>query len=393
MPEIVHPTEDEVEELVATRRDVHRHPELAYEETRTAGLVAERLRALGYEPTTGVGGTGVVAVLEGEQEGPCVMLRADMDALPVQEANDVDYRSTIDGRMHACGHDCHVAALLTSARMLKRLGPPARGRVKLAFQPAEEGGNGALAMIEAGVLEAPKVDAVFGLHVWNQLDVGQVAVVDGPLMGAVDKFVVRVRGQGGHGAIPQQSRDPVLAASHVVTALQQIVARNVDPLEGAVVTVGSIRGGDAFNVIPEEVVLEGTLRCFDPGLWEALPGHVERVATNVARGFGCEAEVDVERLMRATINDPAMAALVREVAVDVVGQGNVVETRTLTSEDFSEYLYRVPGCFFFVGSRNAAKGLVHPHHSPRFDVDEAVLPLGTALLTRIARQYLDAAGR
>ena len=183
----------------------------------------------------------------------------------------------------------------------------------------------------------------------------------------------------------------MLAAAHVVTALQQIVARNVDPLEGAVVTVGSIHGGDAFNVIPETVVLEGTLRCFDPSVWAALPGHVERVATHMAEAFDCRAEVEVERLMRATINDPAMAGIVREVATELVGPENVVATRTLTSEDFSEYLHRVPGCFFFVGSRNEAKGLVHPHHSPRFDVDEDALSLGVRLLVGVAQRFLQGA--
>ena len=205
MTRIVQPSAAEVEELIATRRDVHRHPELAYEERRTSGLVAERLRALGFEPQTGVGRTGVVALLEGEEAGPCVMLRADMDALPLSESNDVPYRSVHDGRMHACGHDCHVAIALAASRILKRLPPPERGCVKLVFQPAEEGGNGASAMIEDGVLERPGVDAAFGLHVWNQLDVGKVAVVDGPFMGAVDKFVIRVHGRGGHGAMPQQS--------------------------------------------------------------------------------------------------------------------------------------------------------------------------------------------
>jgi amidohydrolase len=207
-------------------------------------------------------------------------------------------------------------------------------------------------------------------------------------MGAVGRFSVRVLGKGGHGAIPQQARDPVLAAAHVVTALQQIVARNIDPLEGAVVTVGAIHGGEAFNVIPEEVRLDGTLRCFDEDVWEALPGHVERVATHTAEAFGCRAEVEVERLRRATINDPARAALVREVAEAVVGAENVVELQTLTSEDFSEFLCRVPGCFFFVGSRNAEKGLVHPHHSPRFDVDEDVLPIATELMVGVANRAL-----
>jgi amidohydrolase len=381
------PTEEEVKELVATRRDLHAHPELKYEETRTADVVAERLASLGYLPRRRVGRTGVVALLEGRRPGPCVLLRADMDALPLQETNDVPYRSTIPNRMHACGHDCHTSGLLAVARLLRRVGLD-RGTVKFVFQPAEEGGNGALAMIEDGVLENPKVDAAFGLHVWNHLDTGRVSLVDGPFMAAVDRFTIRVVGRGGHGAVPHTARDPVLAAAHVVTALQQVVARNVDPLKAAVVTVGSIRGGDAFNVIPEEVRLEGTMRSFDPDVWETLPEHLERVATRTAEAFDCRAFVDLERVQKPTVNDPAMAALVRQVAAGVVGAANVVEGRTMGGEDFSEFLLRVPGCYFFVGSRNEAKGRVHPHHSPRFDVDEDALPLGVRLLAGVAVRYL-----
>ena len=350
--------------------------------------MADRLTALGYAPERGVGKTGVVALLEGKVPGPCVLLRADMDALPVHEMNDVPYRSTVEGVMHACGHDCHVAALLATARVLKRLGPLERGSLKLVFQPAEEGGNGALAMIEDGVLESPKVDTAFGLHVWNHLDVGKIAVTPGPFMGAVGGFKARIIGVGGHGAIPHEARDPVLAAAHVVTALQQIVARNVDPLEAAVVTVGSIHGGDAFNVIPEEVSLEGTLRCFDPALADALPGHIERVVTHTAEAFGCRAEIEVEMMMRATVNTPEMAALVRDVAEGIVGKANVVEMKTLGSEDFSEFLHRVPGCFFFVGSRNEAKGRVHTHHSASFDIDEDALPLAVEMLAAVALRRL-----
>jgi amidohydrolase len=310
-----------------------------------------------------------------------------MDALPLEEGNDVPYRSTAPRRMHACGHDCHTAGLLAVARVLWR-SPPARGTVKLMFQPAEEGGNGALAMIEDGVLESPRVDAAFGLHVWNHLDTGKVAVQDGPFMAAVDRFVVRVVGRGGHGAVPHTARDPVLAAAHVVTALQQVVARNVDPLQSAVVTVGSIRGGDAFNIIPQEVRLEGTMRSFDAAVWESLPGHLERAAKRTAEAFDCRAEVEVERIQKPTVNDPAMAALVREVACEVVGPENVVDGRTMGGEDFSEVLLRVPGCYFFVGTRNESKGKVHPHHSPWFDVDEDALPLGVRLLAGVAHRYL-----
>jgi amidohydrolase len=386
------PTAEEREELVATRRDLHAHPELKYEERRTAGLVAERLNALGYAPRTGVGRTGVSALLEGRAPGPCVLLRADMDALPLQERNEVPYASRSPGVMHACGHDGHTAMALAAARILRRLEPPARGSVKLVFQPAEEGGNGALAMIEDGVLEEPPVAAAFGLHLWNHLAVGRVAVVDGPFMAAVDEFDLRIRGTGGHGAMPQETRDPVLAAAHVVTALQQIAARNVSPLQAAVVTVGAIHGGDAFNIIPDEVLLRGTARSFDEEVWAALPGHLERVAVRTAEAFGCRAELELRRLMRPTVNDPAMAALVREVAAEAVGRENVVAMRTMGGEDFAEILARVPGCYFFVGSRNEAEGKVHPHHSPHFDIDEAALPLGARLLVDVARRFLERAG-
>ena len=390
MSEIPIPSAEDEAQLVETRRRLHRRPELKYEEHETAAFVAERLEALGYEPDRGVGKTGVTALLEGASPGRTVLLRADMDALPIEELNDVPYRSETPGRMHACGHDCHMAIGLGAAAMLVRLPALPRGNVKLVFQPAEEGGNGARAMIEAGVLESPKVDAAFGLHVWNHLDTGQVAVVDGPFMGAIDRFRVRIQGRGGHGAMPELCRDPIVAAAHVVTALQTVTARTVDPLEGCVVTIGAVHGGDAFNVIPDEVALEGTARCFDDALWESLPGRIEMIAKKTAEALGCEAEFEIERITRATVNDPAMAEIVREVAYEVVGRENVVELRTLTSEDFGEFLRRVPGCFFFVGSRNEAKGAVHPHHSPRFDVDEDVLPIGLRMLLGVGLRYLDA---
>lgn len=382
------PTADEAAQLVATRRDLHRHPELKYEEQRTAGVVEARLRSLGYAPSTGIGKTGVVTLLEGAAPGPCVLLRADMDALPLQEQSEVDYRSTNDGVMHACGHDGHTAMALGAASILKRLEAPARGSIKLIFQPAEEGGNGAVAMIEDGVLEAPKVDAAFGLHLWNHLDVGKVAIVDGPFMASVDEFTITVRGRGGHGAMPHEARDPVLAAAHVVTALQQISSRNVSPLHAVVVTVGAIHGGEAFNIIPDEVVLRGTARSFDDDVWAALPDHLERVASHAAAACGCEAGLELQRLMRPTVNDPAMAELVREVAREVVGPENIVEDRTMGGEDFAEILARVPGCYFFVGSRNEAQGKIHPHHSPFFDIDEAALPIGAEMLARVAHHRL-----
>lgn len=388
MTEPFSPTPEEVAELVATRRDIHVHPELKYEEVRTAALVDERLRSLGYDTQTGVGRTGVVTTLEGAAPGRCVLLRADMDALPLQEENDVPYASQTPSVMHACGHDGHTAMALTAARVLRRLEPPARGTIKLMFQPAEEGGNGAVAMIEDGVLEAPKVDAAFGCHLWSHLETGKIALVDGPFMASVDEFHVKVLGTGGHGAMPHQTRDPVLAAAHIVTALQQIASRNVSPLEAVVITIGAIHGGDAFNIIPSEVTLRGTARSFDEDVWKALPDHLDRIVRNTAAAFGCDVEIDLQRMMRPTINDPEMAALVREVAREVVGAENIVEERTMGGEDFAEVLALVPGCYFFVGSRNEARGIVHPHHSPHFDVDEEALPIGVRMLSAIAHRFL-----
>ncbi|MDA1193554.1 MAG: amidohydrolase [Planctomycetota bacterium] len=388
MNDSLSPTAEEQAELVATRRDIHAHPELKYEEQRTSGLVAERLSGLGYSCQTGVGRTGVVTVLEGEADGPCVLLRADMDALPLQEKNEVAYASKTPGVMHACGHDGHTAMGLTAARILRRLGRPARGRIKFMFQPAEEGGNGAVAMIEDGVLENPKVDAAFGIHLWSPLEVGKVSIVDGPFMASVDEFTVRVLGTGGHGAMPHQTRDPVLAAAHIVTALQQIAARNVSPLQAVVVTVGAIHGGEAFNIVPDEVVLRGTARSFDEDVWKALPDHLERVVTHTALAFGCKAELQIQRMMRPTINDPAMAELVREVAREVVGPENIISEGTMGGEDFAEVLAVVPGCYFFVGARNEATGKIHPHHSPYFDIDEDALSIGARLLVGVAQRYL-----
>jgi amidohydrolase len=385
-------TPEEAREIVETRRDLHAHPELKYEERRTAGEVARRLRALDIEVREGVGKTGVIGLLRGAgaKGGKTVMLRADMDGLPIVEENDVPYASRNAGAMHACGHDGHTAILLAVAKQLARERERIRGTVKLVFQPAEEGGNGALKMIEEGALEDPKVDAAFGLHLWNNLPTGRIAACPGPIMAAVDEFTITVKGTGGHGAMPHQTVDPVVAASHVVIALQSIVSRNVNPLESAVVTVGSIQAGSAFNVISSEAVLRGTVRTFDRETYEAIPGHVERVASRVAEGLGAKAEIRYDRQCLATVNDPRMATFVSQVAAGVVGDENVLREgqRTMGGEDMSFFLAKVPGCFFFLGSRNEAKGFVHPHHSPRFDIDEDCLPIGVEILRRAALEFL-----
>jgi amidohydrolase len=381
----------EIQELIEVRRDLHAHPEIAFAETRTAALVAGKLRALGLEPRTGVGKTGVAATIRGASPGRTVLLRADMDALPIQEENEVPYRSQVQGRMHACGHDCHVSMLLGVARQLVRQAPSLPGAVKLCFQPAEEQGGGALGMIADGVLRDPHVDAAFGVHVWQDLDVGKVGVTSGPWMASVDEFTVTLTGKGAHAAAPHQGVDPVVALAHVITALQTIASRGTDPLLEVVVSVTQVRAGTAFNIIPESAWMNGTVRAFDTALWQELPGRFERIVRGVGGALGCTAEVKYERFNRPTVNDPAMAELAHAAAAEIVGEENVVtQIRTMGGEDFSAFLHEVPGAFLAIGSRNPAKGLVHMHHHPHFDVDEGCLPIGAEVLLRVARRFLEA---
>lgn len=373
-----------VPELVALRRDLHEHPELAFAEHRTAGKVAELLRGHGLEVRTGLGGTGVLASTLA-RPGRTVMLRADMDALPIAEQGRAPYASRTPGRMHACGHDGHVAMGAMAARVLAGRALP--GRARVLFQPAEEGEGGAQAVVADGALDG--ADVVLGVHLWNELPVGTIGVKAGPLMAAVDRLRVTVHGRGGHGAIPHKAADPVVAAAHVVVALQTLVSREVSPVDSAVLTVGSIHGGEAFNVIPDEVTLLGTLRTFDPELRRSLPDRVARIAGGVAEALGCRAAVEVKAGNPAVINDARIAEIARRAAVRVVGEDRVVSpTPTMGGEDMSVYFERVPGCFVFVGSANPARGLDRPHHSPFFDFDEDALAVGCEFLVQAAEEAL-----
>ncbi len=369
----------EFDALVATRRDLHRHPETAFEEHRTAGVVAERLRAIGLAPRSGVGRTGVVA--DDGAGGARLMLRADMDALPLEEDSAEPYASTIPGRMHACGHDGHVAMALAVAGRLasKKPGAP----VRLLFQPAEEGQGGAQACADDGVLEG--VNAAFGLHLWSPLPVGRIGVNRGALMAAVDHFEIEVVGRGGHGAAPHETADPIVAAARMVEALQSVVSREISPLDAAVVTIGSIHGGTAFNIIPGTVLLTGTARSFTEATGLALPQKIERIVAGTAAACGVRANLRYDRVNSATVNDAKMADLVIGVATRLLGEENVeTDTRTLGGEDMSVFLNRVPGCFFFVGC--AREGELRPHHSPRFDIDERALAVGTAVMEAVLRE-------
>ena len=381
-----------LDEMVATRRDLHAHPELGFEEVRTSGIVAERLRQLGLEPRTGVGRTGVLARIKGGKPGKTVLLRADMDALPILEENDVPYRSQTPGKMHACGHDCHTSILLSIARRLVDEAVTLKGDVVLCFQPAEELGGpkgGAEAMIQDGALEWARADAAFGLHVWQDLPLGIVGVTAGPWMAAVDEFTVTFKGKGAHGAMPQSGTDPVVALAHAVTALQSIVSRNTDPLKELVISVTQIRAGSAFNIIPETAWMNGTIRSFDREVWTAIPQQFERVVRGVATALGCEAEILFERGNLPTVNDPGLCAFARAAAESVVGADHVRhDVRTMGGEDFSAFLERVPGVFIAIGSANEERGLVFAHHHPRFDVDEQSMALGAEVLLETTRRFL-----
>lgn len=371
--------------LVALRRDLHQHPELSWHEERTARTVAERLRAAGLAVSEGVAGTGVVGLLEGGRPGPTVAVRADMDALPLEETGTAPYRSTTPGVMHACGHDGHTAIAVTIAEILARHRAALPGRVKFLFQPAEETVGGAQAMIAAGVLEAPRVDAVLGLHLRNYMPVGQIGVRAGPIFASADELTIIVRGRGGHGALPHEAVDPVIVAAHLITALQTIVSRETSPLESAVVTIAMIHGGTAFNIIPEQVELRGTVRAFDPALREQLIARVTALATTLGTAFNAEIEVTTRLGCPAVINDAHLADVVRAAGRQELGDAAVEETAGTTwGDDMADFLAARPGGYFFVGSGNPGLGLDRSHHNPGFDFDEDALEVGTRVLARAA---------
>ena len=381
-------------DLREIRRDLHKHPELGFDEHRTADIVARNLRALGLEVVEGVAGTGVVGLLTGAKPGRCVLLRADMDALPVQELNETDYASTVPRVMHACGHDGHVAMALGVARWFAAHVQALEGRIKFVFQPAEEGPGGARPMIDAGVLKNPDVDVALGMHLWNSLPVGTIGVTPGPSMACADWFELDIFGVGGHGAQPERTVDPIVASAHVITALQTIASRNVDPLDAVVVTVGAIHGGDADNVIPDRVNLKGTVRAMHAALRAQVEPMMRRVIGGVCDALGARWELRFAYGYPATVNDAAVSAMVASCARDVLGDaGEVVAQRTMGAEDMSYFLQHVPGCYFFLGSNDPARGLIHPHHSPLFDFDDDVLALGAEVMVRavdaaLAGRYL-----
>lgn len=379
------------QEAAEWRRDIHTHPELAYAERRTAGVVAQRLEEFGFDKVhTGIGGTGVVGVLHGAggagEEERAVMLRADMDALPIHEKSGVPHASQTEGVMHACGHDGHTAMLLGAAKVLAET-RDFSGTAYFCFQPAEEGGAGADAMIKDGLFEKFPCRAVFGMHNWPGMAAGSFAIRPGPMMARADQFTVYVDGRGGHAALPNLSRDPVVAAASVVTALQSIVARNVDPLQPVVLSVTQIHGGDAFNVIPDQVTLGGTVRSFDDDVHEEVYGRMESIVAQVAAAHGVEARLErPSQSYPVTVNDPAMTEFAATVAEGLGGDGTVDRDFPPTpgGEDFA-YMARIkPGAFIVIGA-----GESHPKlHTAEYDFNDETIATGIAYWDRLVKESL-----
>jgi len=378
-----------VKELVALRRAIHQYPEQGFKEFKTAGLIRSRLKSWGVDHKA-MCGTGTVATIKGSRPGPTLLIRADMDGLPLHEENKVPYCSRNKGVMHACGHDGHTAMALVAAKLLQKRRGEFRGNVKIMFQPAEEGPGGAGPMISEGLLKG--VDAAFAIHMWNDLPTGKVGVRSGPVFASSDEFRISVIGRGGHGAAPHQTIDPVTAAAQVITACQNIVSRKVDPTKSAVVTFGQIHGGTRHNIIPDVVEMTGTVRAFEEPVRRLLQREIPRIAGGVASALGAKVEFTYRRGYPPTVNEESMTDLVRDAVREAAGTAAAVEQDvSMGAEDMSLVLQEVPGCYFFLGSMNPRKGLIYPHHSAHFNFDEEALPLGVETWVRLVQRFLNAA--
>ena len=375
--------------VIGIRREIHKYPEVMYEEVKTSKLIREKLDELGVEYKYPVAKTGILAQV-GTGESPCVALRADMDALPIQEENDLEFKSVIDGKMHACGHDCHVAMLLGAVKIFKKYEKEINGTIKFLFQPAEEGGAGGLKMTEEGVLKNPKVESIFGLHVWPTLPTGHIGARSGTFLASAGFFKILVKGKGGHAAMPNLSIDPVTATSQIVSSLQSIVSRETDPLEPAVLSVTYINAGKAHNVIPESVNIGGTIRSLTLEGQERIQKRLEEVTKSVALAHQCEAEVSFPgHVYPPTINDESHWNMVKKKGKDIFSENIVELDPVMGGEDFSYYTQVCPGCFVALGIGNEEKETTTSVHNPKFKVDEDALHLGVALHLLMATEALN----
>ena len=368
------------------RQDLHRIPETAYTEEKTSRYVAAYLKSVGLEVKTGIARTGVVGLLEGGHSGRTLMIRADMDALEITEETGLDFASTHEGVMHACGHDAHMSMVLTAATILNEMKDHLKGTIKFLFQPAEEGPGGAGAMIDEGVMEDPHVDYAIGCHVWPDIPEGTIGVRPGPLMAAMDRFDLKIIGKGGHGAMPHQCVDALEVGCQVVNALQRVVSRQMNPVSPAVVTVGSFHAGEAFNVIPGTAEMCGTARTFDRAVWERFPQQMERIVRGVCESMGASYELDYVHGFPPLVNDAEVSRLVQGCAEETVGKEKVIEPEpTMGGEDMALFLEKAKGCFFFLGVGHEGGA---PLHNAEFDFNENALSLGVETYCRVARELL-----
>jgi amidohydrolase len=395
MPNFLQQAKDLFPYTQALRRDFHMHPELGFREVRTGGIVAKELEALGIEVTKGVGKTGVVGWLEGSRPGPTILLRFDMDALPIAEETGAEYVSQNPGVMHACGHDGHTAIGLTVAKILNKHKNELAGNIKFCFQPSEEGTNGeelggALIMMRDGVLTSPKVDMTLALHLYNDKPLGWVNIAKGPVMAGTELFSIKLTGKGGHGGAPHTTIDPIIAAAQIVNTLQTIVARNVPPLKPAVVSVTSIHAGTAFNITPATAELTGTIRTFDHEVRTRVLERFETIINGIAATMGCQIETVLKQVTPPVINHPAITASVLQSAQAILPHTQIDTEPCLTmwGEDMGYMQEKVDGCFFFVGSANNEKNLNYTHHHPKFDFDEQALINGVAIMASAAADIL-----
>jgi amidohydrolase len=374
------------EDVVALRRAIHRRPELSFKELATQKLVLDTLTKWGIEAKP-MAGTGVVGLIRGEKPGPVLLLRADMDALPIDETCPVPWKSEVQGVMHACGHDAHTAIVLTAARIIAERGL-ASGAVKLMFQPAEEGEGGAISMVEAGVLKDPTVDAAIGFHVWTGYDIGEVVANPGPVAASVDGFKISVHGKGTHAATPEEGVDPMAIAAQIVTVAQSLITRRKSPRDPAVLSFTQINGGKAFNIIPDRAEILGTFRTYDNGVRNRLKADLENLARAMAEPFGASATYETFTENMPVVNDEETSALVREAACQVVGASRLITPPPLmVGEDFGEVIDRVPGTFAVLGCRSSDPNTHHPHHHPSFNIDERVLLIGVEIAARAAGDF------
>lgn len=373
--------------VVYLRRQLHMNPELCWEEKETSELIEKELKKMNV-PYKKIAKYGIIGEIVGSKKGKCILLRADMDALPVTEENDVNYKSKNKGKMHACGHDGHVAQLIGALKILKEMESEIKGKIKFVFQPAEEVGQGSKKMIEEGALEG--VDSAFAIHLWSDIPIGKISIEEGPRMASADNFEIKVIGKGGHGSMPHQCIDPLIVGVNIVTAFQTIPSREISSNDSLVITVGSFNSGNTHNVIPSEANLKGTTRCFNNELRKKIPEKMERIVKNICEAYRAKYEMTYNFYPAPVINDKECSRIAKESVIKILGEEGIEKLEKITTaEDFSGYLEKVPGLLAFVGIRNLEKNCVYPHHHPKFNMDEDALEIGMALYAQYAIDFLN----